>query len=46
MSKPATARKLDDNEAMSFVKIVRTSPRKVNLVAQMIRGRLVMLYRS
>ncbi len=38
MGKPATARRLEDNEAMAFVRVVRTSPQKVNLVAQMIRG--------
>lgn len=38
MSKPARKRSLADNEAKSIVRNLRTSPRKLNLVAQMIRG--------
>src|SRR4051794_26319101 len=39
MGKPAAERRLDDNEASAFLRAVRTSPRKLNLVAQMIRGK-------
>ncbi len=39
MSKAAAPRRLDDNEAMAYAKAIRTSPRKLNLVAQMIRGK-------
>ena len=39
MGKTASPRRLDDNEAMAFAKAIRTSPRKLNLVAQMIRGK-------
>ena len=39
MGKAATPRRLDDNEAMAYAKAIRTSPRKLNLVAQMIRGK-------
>lgn len=38
MSKPARKRSLADNEAKSVVRNLRTSPRKLNLVAEMIRG--------
>ncbi len=38
MSKPARKRSLADNEARSVVRNLRTSPRKLNLVAEMIRG--------
>lgn len=38
MSKQATKRRLADNEAQAIGKLIRTSPRKLNLVAQMIRG--------
>ena len=38
MGKKATERQLADNEAMAFAGSIRTSPRKLNLVAQMIRG--------
>ena len=38
MGKAAAPRRLDDNEAMAYAKAIRTSPRKLNLVAQMIRG--------
>ncbi|MEQ8968199.1 MAG: 50S ribosomal protein L22 [Azospirillaceae bacterium] len=39
MGKPAAARRLADNEARAFAKMIRTSPQKLNLVASMIRGR-------
>ncbi len=39
MGKAAAPRRLDDNEAMAYAKAIRTSPRKLNLVAQMIRGK-------
>ena len=38
MGKATAPRRLDDNEAMANAKAIRTSPRKLNLVAQMIRG--------
>ena len=41
MSKPKTKRALKDNEARAQLKTVRTSPRKLNLVAQLIRGKKV-----
>ncbi len=39
MGKAASPRRLDDNEAMAYAKAIRTSPRKLNLIAQMIRGK-------
>jgi large subunit ribosomal protein L22 len=42
MGKPSTERKLSDIEAMASVKMLRTSPRKLNLVAGMIRGQKIM----
>lgn len=39
MGKPAAERRLADNEAMAFSRYMRISPRKLNLVAQMIRGK-------
>lgn len=39
MGKPARERSLADNEARAFSKFMRTSPQKLNLVAQMIRGK-------
>lgn len=39
MGKAAKPRTLKDNEAMAYARTVRTSPRKLNLVAQMIRGK-------
>ena len=39
MGKPSAERRLDDNEASAFLRAIRTSPRKLNLVAQMIRGK-------
>lgn len=38
MGKSATPRRLKDNEAMAFAKVVRISPQKLNLVAGLIRG--------
>lgn len=38
MSKPATPRRLGDNEAKAIIRRLRVSPRKLNLVAAMIRG--------
>ena len=39
MGKPSAQRRLADNEAMAFAKMIRSSARKLNLVAQMIRGK-------
>jgi len=39
MGKPATPRALADNEASAFLRAIRISPQKLNLVAQMIRGK-------
>lgn len=39
MSKQAKERALADNEAMARMKMLRVSPQKLNLVAQLIRGR-------
>ena len=39
MSKKSFGRGLADNEAMAFAKNMRTSPQKLNLVAQTIRGK-------
>jgi large subunit ribosomal protein L22 len=41
MGKPKRQRTLKDNEAQAVLHMVRTSPRKLNLVAQMIRGKKV-----
>jgi large subunit ribosomal protein L22 len=41
MGKPKRERVLKDNEARAVLRMVRTSPRKLNLVAQMIRGKKV-----
>lgn len=38
MGKAAHLSRLAENEAMAYLKTVRTSPRKLNLVAQTIRG--------
>ena len=38
MGKQARGRRVAENEARSFVKYLRVSPRKLNLVAQSIRG--------
>jgi large subunit ribosomal protein L22 len=39
MGKPATQRRLDETEASSYVHGLKISARKLNLVAQMIRGK-------
>lgn len=39
MGQQANPRRLADNEAMAYAKFVRSSPRKLNLVAQLIRGK-------
>ena len=39
MSKKARERRLADNEAQAVARVLRTSPRKLNLVCQSIRGR-------
>ncbi|AXX96560.1 50S ribosomal protein L22 [Profundibacter amoris] len=41
MGKQKNARRVADNEAMAKVRMLRTSPQKLNLVAQMIRGKKV-----
>jgi large subunit ribosomal protein L22 len=38
MSKKSAPRGLADTEALAFAATIRTSPRKLNLVAQLIRG--------
>jgi large subunit ribosomal protein L22 len=39
MGQESNKRRVKDNEARSYAKFVRSSPRKLNLVAQMIRGK-------
>jgi large subunit ribosomal protein L22 len=39
MSKPQAERRVGETEAMAFVKAIRIAPRKLNLVAQLIRGK-------
>jgi large subunit ribosomal protein L22 len=39
MGKPGAPRRLDDTEAQAFLRGLRTSPRKLNLVAETIRGK-------
>jgi large subunit ribosomal protein L22 len=39
MGKPSAERRLDETEASAFLRALRTSPRKLNLVAQTIRGK-------
>jgi large subunit ribosomal protein L22 len=39
MGKPAGPRRLDESEAQSSLRGLHTSPRKLNLVAQLIRGK-------
>ena len=39
MGKPAAPRRLGDDEAAAFLRGLRISPRKLNLVAQTIRGK-------
>ncbi|RIX32045.1 50S ribosomal protein L22 [Sphingomonas edaphi] len=41
MSKPSAPRKVGDNEALAVGTMIRGSARKLNLVAQLIRGRKV-----
>jgi large subunit ribosomal protein L22 len=41
MSKPNSRRALKDNEAKAVAKMLRISPQKLNLVAQLIRGKKV-----
>ena len=41
MGKPKTKRALKDNEAKAVLRLLRTSGQKLNLVAQMIRGKKV-----
>jgi large subunit ribosomal protein L22 len=43
MSKPPSPRRVEETEAMAFVKSIRISPRKLNLVAQLIRGKAASL---
>ena len=38
MGKRAAPRRLGDDEAMAFARVVRTSPQKLNLIAGLIRG--------
>ncbi len=39
MSKPSAERRLDETEASAFLRAIKISPRKLNLVAQLIRGK-------
>jgi len=39
MGKPKTERRLSDNEARAVSRVMRVSPRKLNLVAGLIRGK-------
>ena len=39
MGKKTTERRLADNQAMAYAKHLRTSPQKLNLVAESIRGK-------
>jgi large subunit ribosomal protein L22 len=39
MGKASTPRRLADNEAQAVGRMIRTSPQKLNLVAQLIRGK-------
>jgi large subunit ribosomal protein L22 len=41
MSKPKTQRALKDTEAKAVARMLRVSPQKLNLVAQLIRGKKV-----
>ena len=41
MSKPKMTRQLPDYSAIANLRMIRVSPRKLNLVAQMIRGKSV-----
>ena len=47
MSKSKNPRRVADNEARAKLKMIRISPQKLNLVAQMIRGaKVCLLYTS
>jgi len=41
MSKKANPRRLADNEAKATIRMLRISPQKLNLLAQLIRGKKV-----
>ena len=41
MGKPKAERRLADNEARAVTRMIRVSPQKLNLVAEMIRGKRV-----
>jgi large subunit ribosomal protein L22 len=41
MGKPARERALKDNEARAVTRLMRVSPQKLNLLAQLIRGKKV-----
>ena len=41
MSKEANPRRIADNEAKAVARMIRVSPQKLNLVAQLIRGKKV-----
>ena len=41
MGKPATERALPENEAKAVARMLRVSPQKLNLLAQLIRGKKV-----
>ena len=41
MSKPKSKRTLQDNEAKAVARMLRVSPQKLNLLAQLIRGKKV-----
>lgn len=41
MGKPKAERRLADNEARAVTRMIRVSPQKLNLVAQLIRGKKV-----
>jgi large subunit ribosomal protein L22 len=41
MGKPARERTLKNNEAKAVTRLIRVSPQKLNLVAQLIRGKKV-----
>ena len=41
MGKEKNLRRVADNEAMAKLKMLKTSPQKLNLVAQLIRGKKV-----
>ncbi|ODT73561.1 MAG: 50S ribosomal protein L22 [Pelagibacterium sp. SCN 64-44] len=41
MGKPKTQRALNDNEAKAVLRMLRISPQKLNLLAQLIRGKKV-----